>query len=108
MDLGQLRVYQSKGTVQETTWNYLARKHQYLEFRNFVGRSLKYLIYSSDRIVAALVFCDRPGSVILREVPLNGEEVIMAACNSNTPGPALRNGPSRGLSQPSYWQELVM
>jgi hypothetical protein len=70
MDLFSLEYRQVKGDRDESLWNLLVDKYHYLGFKVFVGRNLKYLIYSEGRIVAALGLCDPAWSITARDVPL--------------------------------------
>ena len=70
IDLFSLDCRQVKGNKEEPLWNCLVNKHHYLGFKLFVGRYLKYLIYSEGRIVAALGLCDPAWSVAARDIPL--------------------------------------
>lgn len=69
-DLYALVVRQVKGGRDKILWNWLVKKYHYLGFKVFVGRSLKYLVYSEDRIVAAIGLCDPAWSLSVRDVPL--------------------------------------
>jgi len=62
-----LRFESVKGSKNEKLWNYLVNEHHYLGFNVFVGRSLKYLIYSDERIIAALGWCDPAWSLTIRD-----------------------------------------
>ena len=70
IDLFSLDCRQVKGNKDEPLWNGLVNKHHYLGFKLFVGRYLKYLIYSEGRVVAALGLCDPAWSVAARDIPL--------------------------------------
>ncbi len=67
LNFNTLTSKQVKGTKDEDFWNWLVNKYHYLGFRLFVGRSLKYLIYSHDRIIAAIGFCDPVWSITPRD-----------------------------------------
>lgn len=62
-----LIIKQVKGTREEAVWNDIVNKYHYLGFKVFVGRSLKYIIYYEDRIIAAIGFCDPAWSVTVRD-----------------------------------------
>ncbi len=69
-DLYSLVFKQVKGDKDKLLWNWLVNKYHYLGFKVFVGRSLKYLVYSGDRILAAIGLCDPAWSLAARDVPL--------------------------------------
>lgn len=70
IDFRSISFRQVKGTKEERLWNSLVREHHYLGFKTFVGRNLKYLVYSEDRIVAALGMCDPAWSLSARDKSL--------------------------------------
>jgi hypothetical protein len=67
LDFKDLRFEFVKGSSNELLWNFLVNQYHYLGFTVFVGRSLKYLIYSCDRIVAAMGWCDPAWSIGSRD-----------------------------------------
>ena len=70
IDLGSLRLVQVKGTKDEPFWNWLVNKFHYLGFKVLVGRSLKYLIYSQDRVLGAIGWCDPAWTISARDTVL--------------------------------------
>lgn len=78
-NLHSLVVNQVKGNKDELLWNCLVNKYHYLGFKVFVGRSLKYLVYSGDRILAAVGLCDPAWSLSVRDVPLKNLGVDVKA-----------------------------
>jgi hypothetical protein len=54
--LGPLRFEQVRRTVCEPLFHYLIEQHHYLGYTRPVGEHLKYLVYSGDRVVAALAW----------------------------------------------------
>ena len=67
IELSSLVFCQVKGKKEEALWNSLVREHHYLGFKIFVGRSLKYLVYSKNRIIAAIGMCDPAWSIAVRD-----------------------------------------
>jgi hypothetical protein len=51
-----LRFEQVRRTACEPLFNYLIEQHHYLGYTRPVGEHLKYLVYSGDRVVAALAW----------------------------------------------------
>jgi hypothetical protein len=70
LDLASLRLVQVKGQKDEAFWNWMVRKYHYLGFNIFVGRSLKYIVYASDRVVGAIGWSDPAWSVAARDAML--------------------------------------
>jgi hypothetical protein len=54
--LTPLRFEQVRRTVCEPLFHYLIEQHHYLGYTRPVGEHLKYLVYSGDRVVAALAW----------------------------------------------------
>ena len=54
--LGPLRFEQVRRTPQEPLFNSLLQQHHYLGYTQPVGEQLKYLVYSGERVVAALAW----------------------------------------------------
>lgn len=54
--LGPLRFEQVRRTDQEPLFNSLLQQHHYLGYTQPVGEQLKYLVYSGERVVAALAW----------------------------------------------------
>ena len=54
--LGPLRFEQVRRTGQEPLFNSLIQQHHYLGYTQPVGEQLKYLVYSGERVVAALAW----------------------------------------------------
>ena len=67
INLKSLRLVQVKGTKNEPFWNWLVNKFHYLGFKVFVGRSLKYLIYSQDRVLGAIGWSDPAWTISARD-----------------------------------------
>jgi uncharacterized protein DUF4338 len=67
IDFKSLGLKQVKGTKDEDFWNWLVNKYHYLGFKVFVGRSLKYLIYFNERVIAAIGFCDPVWAITPRD-----------------------------------------
>jgi hypothetical protein len=67
IDFSSIKLSQVKGTNKEKIWNQLVDRYHYLGFRVFVGRSLKYLIYSNDRIIGAIGWCDPAWMITARD-----------------------------------------
>ncbi len=64
---GSLTLRQVKGKADEVSWNQMVREHHYLGFRVSVGRSLKYLVFSGERVLAAASFSDAAWAVKARD-----------------------------------------
>jgi hypothetical protein len=70
LDFSSLKLIQVKGCKDEKLWNWLVNKYHYLGFNVFVGRSLKYLVSSNDKIIGAIGWCDPAWSVSARDIIL--------------------------------------
>lgn len=70
VEFSSLTFSQVKGKKAEALWNSLVREHHYLGFTVFVGRYLKYLVYSESRVVAAFGMCEPAWSVAARDTSL--------------------------------------
>lgn len=46
----------AKGNEAERVWNYLVAQHHYLGYRVAVGRCIKYLVRSGERVLGAIAF----------------------------------------------------
>jgi len=53
-DLGRLHIGYVRGGEGEEVWDALVREHHYLGYGQMVGRRLKYLALSGDRVVACI------------------------------------------------------
>lgn len=68
--LSTLHIVSVKGTPAEADWNSLVARYHYLGFKVSVGRTLKYLVYSDARIVAAFAFSEGAWAVADRDALL--------------------------------------
>ena len=73
----------AKGNKYEKDWNELVDEYHYLGYRPAVGRCIKYIIQSNDRLLGAISFCSPAWRIesrdkLLRMIGLNNpqEEVI--------------------------------
>ncbi len=62
-----LRMVQVKGTSLEPRWNSFVQQYHYLGFKVAVGRALKYLVFSDDRLIAAAGFAEAAWAVKVRD-----------------------------------------
>ncbi len=67
IDFSSIKFQQVKGTQKEPMWNWAMNSYHYLGFRVFVGRALKYLVYSNDIIISAIGWCDPAWKLTLRD-----------------------------------------
>jgi hypothetical protein len=65
--LGPLRFEQVRRTKQEPLFNSLIQQHHYLGYTQPVGEQLKYLLYSGERIVAALAWSSAAHGLTCRD-----------------------------------------
>lgn len=65
--LTPLRFEQVRRTDQEPLFNSLIQHHHYLGYTQPVGEHLKYLVYSGDRVVAALAWSSAPHGLSCRD-----------------------------------------
>ncbi len=87
VDFRSITIRQVKGTRDESHWNALVRRYHYLGFSIFVGRSLKYIVHSKDRIIALLGFCDPAWALAQRDEMLvksgiNREDIKLRGINN--------------------------
>lgn len=62
-----LYLSQVKGTADESRWNWFVNEYHYLGHRVSVGRSLKYLAFCGERLVAAFGISDPAWAVSARD-----------------------------------------
>jgi hypothetical protein len=65
--LGPLRFEQVRRTPQEPLFNSLLQQHHYLGYTQPVGEQLKYLVYSGERVVAALAWSSAAHGLTCRD-----------------------------------------
>jgi hypothetical protein len=65
--LGPLRFEQVRRTAQEPLFNSLIQQHHYLGYTQPVGEHLKYLVYSDQRVVAALAWSSAAHGLTCRD-----------------------------------------
>jgi hypothetical protein len=65
--LGPLRFEQVRRTAQEPLFNSLIQQHHYLGYTQPVGEHLKYLVYSAQRVVAALAWSSAAHGLTCRD-----------------------------------------
>lgn len=65
--LGRLRFEQVRRTPQEPLFNSLIEHHHYLGYTQPVGEHLKYLVYSGERVVAALTYSSAAHGLTCRD-----------------------------------------
>lgn len=65
--LGPLRFEQVRRTAQEPLFNSLLQEHHYLGYAQPVGEHLKYLVYSQERVVAALAWSSAAHGLTCRD-----------------------------------------
>ena len=63
----EIHFVMAKGNQEERIWNYLVNLHHYLGHRSTVGRSIKYLILSGNRIIGAISFSSPTWRVASRD-----------------------------------------
>lgn len=68
LDFSTIKLKPVKGTADEGFWNWIVNEYHYLGFKTFVGRSLKYLIYSNEKLLGAIGFCDSAWSLMPRDM----------------------------------------
>src|SRR5690349_137716 len=83
-----IRLEFAKGNVAESLWNYLVDKYHYLAYRASVGRSLKYLVWADERLVAAISFCSpvwrlKPRDAVLEKLGVSVGELHERVINNN-------------------------
>jgi len=87
IDFSSIKFEQVKGTKKEQLWNWIVDNFHYLGFTVFVGRSLKYLIYTEERILGAIGWCDPAWHLAARDNLLNDlgfelEEIRLRGINN--------------------------
>jgi len=65
--LGPLRFEQVRRTREEPLFNSLIQQHHYLGYTQPVGEHLKYLVFSGERVVAALAWSSAPHGLSCRD-----------------------------------------
>jgi hypothetical protein len=65
--LGPLRFEQVRRTPQEPLFNSLIEQHHYLGYTQPVGEQMKYLVYSGQRVVAALAWSSAAHGLTCRD-----------------------------------------
>lgn len=65
--MGPLRFEQVRRTPQEPLFNSLIQQHHYLGYTRPVGEHLKYLVYSGERVVAALAWSSAAHGLTCRD-----------------------------------------
>lgn len=65
--LGEITLTLANEGQERSLWEYLIDKYHYLGYRRAVGRSIKYLIYSDERLVACIGFADSVLKLNLRD-----------------------------------------
>jgi hypothetical protein len=65
--LAPLRFEQVRRTAQEPLFNSLIQQHHYLGYTQPVGEHLKYLVYSGERVVAALAWSSAAHGLTCRD-----------------------------------------
>jgi hypothetical protein len=65
--LGALRFEQVRRTAEEPLFNSLIQQHHYLGYTQPVGEQLKYLVYSGERVVAAMAWSSAAHGLTCRD-----------------------------------------
>jgi hypothetical protein len=64
---GQLRAVLAKSDANEKTWNQVVQEHHYLGHTVQVGRTLKFLLYRTERLIGAFALSDAAYNVAPRD-----------------------------------------
>jgi len=103
-----LRIEPATDRQSVRLWNQVNQRHHYLGYRVLVGQNLKYLVYSSDRLIAALGWQSAMGSLLCRDYvigwnPLQRQKHLSQIANNSRflmlPWVSIEHGASYILSQ---------
>lgn len=66
-DLGKINLKIANKDTLRNLWEYMIDKYHYLGYRRPIGASVKYLIYSSERLIGCIGFADAVLKLNLRD-----------------------------------------